>query len=82
MSPIFELTLSFCFSGVFFLAPLHSSFLLRSFQPVSCHPLLQSTLLSFLVVSLFYSSSLHIIFSSGLALSSCFFLAGFCLVCF
>ena len=52
MNPTFELTLSFCFSGVLFLAPLHFSFLLRSFQPVSCHPLLQCTLLSFLVVSL------------------------------
>ena len=82
MRPTFELTLSFCFSGVLFLAPLHSSFLLRSFQPVSCHPLLQSTLLSFLVFSLFYSSSLHAIFASGLALPSCLFLAGFCLVCF
>ena len=33
MSPIFELTLSFCFSGVLFLAPLHSSFLPTSFLP-------------------------------------------------
>ena len=74
MNPTFELTLSFCFSGVLFLAPLHCPFLLRSFQPVSCHPLLQCTLLSFLAVSLFYASSLHVIFSSGLALPSCFFL--------
>ena len=82
MNPTFELTLPLCFSGVLFFAPLHSSFLLRSFQPVSSHPLLQSTLLSFLVVSLFYSSSLDAIFSGGLALPSCFFLVGFCLVCF
>ena len=81
VNPTFELTLSFRFSGFVFRAPLLSSFLLRSFQPISCHPLLQSTLFSFLVVSLLYSSSVHAIFS-GLAFPSCIFLVGFCLVCF
>ena len=81
MSPTLELTLSFCFSGVLFLAPLHSSFLLRSFQPVSSHPLLQSTLLSLLVVSLFYSSSLDAIFfcfrlGASFLFFSCWFLFG------
>ena len=80
MNPIFELTLSCCFSGVLFLATIHSSVLLRSFQPVSSHPLLQSTLLSFLVVSLFYSSSLDAIFFCRLGASflffSCWFLFG------
>ena len=76
MSPTFELTLSFCFSGVLFLAPLHSSFLIRSFHPVGSHLLLQSTLLSFFVFSLFYSSSLDATFFKGawLTLPSCFFL--------
>ena len=84
MSPTFELTLSFCFSGVLFLAPLHSSFLLRSFHLIGSHLLLQSTLLLFLVFSLFYSSSLDatFLFSGGLALPSCFFLVGFGLGCF
>ena len=75
MSPTFELTLSFAFFGVLFLAPLHSSFLLRSFHPVGSHLLLQSTLLLFLVFSLFYSSSLDAtFFSAWLTLPSCFFL--------
>ena len=83
MSPTFELTLSFCFFGVLFLAPLHSSFLIRSFHPVASHFLLQSILLSFLVFSLFYSSSLDaVFFSAGLTLPSCFFLVGFGLGCF
>ena len=43
----FEILFLFRFFGLIFVAPFLSSFLLRSFQPVSCHPLLQSTLLSF-----------------------------------
>ena len=83
MSPTFELTLSFCFSGVLFLAPLHSSFLIRSFHPVGSHLLLQSTLLSFFVFSLFYSSSLDATFFEGMVDSSfLFFLVGFGLGCF
>ena len=77
----FEVIFSFCFFGSMFVAPFLSSFLLLSFQPVSCHLLLQSTLLSFLVVSLFYSSSLHdIVFRFGV--SFFIFLVGFCLVFF
>ena len=94
----FEIILSFCFFGSIFVAPFLSSFLLLSFQPVSCHPLLQSTLLSFLVVSLFYSSSLHdIVFRLGVSFfffllvfvwfsSDCcchlFFITGNFIVCF
>ena len=42
----FEILFLERFFGFIFVAPFLSSFLLRSFQPVSCHPLLQSTLLS------------------------------------
>ena len=42
---------------------------------ISCHPLLQSTLLSFLVVSFFHSSSLHdIVFRFGVSFFLVFFL--------
>ena len=72
----FETIFSFCFFGSIFVAPFRSSFLLLSFQPVSCHPLLQSTLLSFF----FFRSSilpLCMILFSGLAFP--FSLVGFCL---
>ena len=48
LSSISTLFFLFRFFGlIIFVAPFLPSFLLRSFQPVSCHPLLQSTLLSF-----------------------------------
>ena len=76
----FQIIFSLCFVGSIFVAPLLSSFLLLAFQPVSCHPLLQSTLVSFLVVSLFYSSSLHdIVVRLGVSFFSCWFLIGFLL---
>ena len=69
------------FLGFIFVAAFLSSVLPLSFQPVSCHRLLQSTLRSFVVVSLFYSSSLHdIVFKLGV--SFFLFLVGFCLVFF
>ena len=75
----FQIIFSLCFVGSIFVAPFLSSFLLLSFQPLSCHPLLQSTLLSFLVVWLFYSSCLH---DTVLQLGVSFFnfLVGFCLL--
>ena len=84
MSPIFELTLSFCFSGVLFLAPLHSSFLIRSFHPVGSHLLLQSTLLLFLVVLalLFFLSYHSFFFRHGCLFLPFFSLVGFGLGCF
>ena len=78
----FEIIFSFGFFGSIFVAPFLSSFLLLSFQPVSCHPLLQSTFLAFtfgrfaLLVFLFAwycFQAWHFFF---------IFLVGFCLVFF
>ena len=86
----FQIIVSLCFVGSIFVAPFLSSFLLLSFQPLSCHPLLQSTLLSFLVVWLFCSSCLNdIVFRLGVSffvllvvfLSFFLFLLSFCGVC-